>query len=133
MSETIVAILLFVGAAFVLLASVGVLRLPDLFTRMQAATKAATLGSDFLLLAVAVFFEDLGVTTRALAAVAFITFTAPIAAHMIGRAAYFVSVPLWEGTIIDELRGRYEPRTHILSSTASPAEETRNPASNAGA
>lgn len=116
MSQIFTAVFLLLGASFMLLASIGILRLPDLFTRMQAATKAATLGSAFLLLAVAVYFGELGVTTRALATVAFITLTAPVAAHMIGRAAYFVAVPLWEKTVTDELRGRYEPTTHILSS-----------------
>lgn len=116
MREILTAGLLLVGAAFMLLASVGVLRMPDLFTRMQAATKAATLGSGCLLVAVAVYFGNLGVTARALAAVAFIILTAPVAAHMIARAAYFVSVPLWEGTVMDELRGKYEPLTHRLAS-----------------
>lgn len=127
MRELLTAILLLVGAAFVLLASVGVLRMPDLFTRMQAATKAATLGSGCLLIGVAVYFGDLGVTARALAAVAFIVLTAPVAAHMIGRAAYFVSVPLWEGTVVDELRGRYEPKTHRLASDDKPATELQGP------
>lgn len=128
MSQIFTAVFLFLGAAFMLLASIGVLRLPDLFTRMQAATKAATLGSAFLLLAVTVHFGELGVTTRALATVAFILLTAPVAAHMIGRAAYFVAVPLWEKTITDELRGRYEPTTHILASAdRPPSPDAHNP------
>ncbi|MGH9791817.1 MAG: monovalent cation/H(+) antiporter subunit G [Candidatus Acidiferrales bacterium] len=127
MSEFITAALLLIGAAFMLLASIGVLRLPDLFTRMQAATKAATLGAGCLLVAVAISFGELGVATRALAAVAFVVFTAPVAAHMIGRAAYFVAVPLWEGTIVDELRGRYEPTTHVLSSGPQPPSDVQGP------
>ena len=116
MTELITALFLLVGGSFTLLAAVGSLRMPDLFTRMQAATKGSTLGVGCLLAAVAVYFGELGVVTRALAGVAFILLTAPVAAHMIGRAAYFISVPLWHGTIVDELRGRYEPDTHRLSS-----------------
>ena len=94
-----------VGAVLMLLAALGVVRMPDLFSRMQAATKASTLGVGCMMLAVAVHFADLAVTTRAVLIVAFVFLTAPVSAHMIGRAAYYVGVPLWEGTTLDELRG----------------------------
>jgi CPA2 family monovalent cation:H+ antiporter-2 len=109
------SILMMIGASFGLLASVGVLRMPDLFMRMQAVTKASTLGIGCIVLAVAVQFGELGVTTRALATITFVFLTAPVAAHMIARASYFVGVSLWEGTIIDELRGQYDRRTHRLA------------------
>ncbi|MCG3153661.1 MAG: hypothetical protein DKINENOH_00251 [bacterium] len=116
MKETFSAVLIIVGAIFTVLAAVGILRMPDLFQRLSTATKAATLGVGSLLLAAAVYFDDLGTTTRALATIFFLVLTAPIAAHIIGRAAYFVGTPLWEGTISDELAGRYNPETHILES-----------------
>ncbi|MDQ5853961.1 MAG: monovalent cation/H(+) antiporter subunit G [Chloroflexota bacterium] len=112
MSEIVSAVLLVIGASFLLVAAVGVVRMPDLFTRMQPATKAVTLGITCMLLAVAVYFGRIGVTTRALATVAFFFLTAPVTAHLIGRASYFVGVPLWDGTVIDELRGNYDPLTH---------------------
>jgi multicomponent Na+:H+ antiporter subunit G len=93
-----------------LLAAVGIVRLPDLFTRMHAATKPATLGTALTMLAVAVHFGELGVTTRALLVVVFFVITAPVGAHMIGRAAYLAGVPLWEGTILDERRHRGDGR-----------------------
>jgi multicomponent Na+:H+ antiporter subunit G len=105
MSDIITALLVVVGGAFMLLAGVGVVRMPDLFMRMQAATKAATLGAGCMLLAVAVHFGEPTVVTRALLVTAFVFLTAPVAAHMIARAAYSVGTPLWEGTITDELRG----------------------------
>jgi multicomponent Na+:H+ antiporter subunit G len=120
MNELISNILMMIGAIFLLLAAVGVLRMPDLFTRMQPATKGTTLGIACTLLALAVHFGDSGVTTRALAAIAFFYLTAPVTAHLIGRASYFVGVPLWNGTVIDELRGHYNPLTHDLD--APPAE-----------
>jgi multicomponent Na+:H+ antiporter subunit G len=106
--------LLLVGAAFLLLAAVGVLRMPDLLTRMQPATKGATLGIACTLGAAAIHFGDLSITLRALAAIVFFLLTAPVTAHLIGRASYFVGVPLWEQTVADELRGRYNPITHEL-------------------
>jgi multicomponent Na+:H+ antiporter subunit G len=108
--------LMVLGATLMLLAAIGVVRMPDLYSRMQSATKASSLGAGCLLLAVAVHFADPAITTRVLMIIVFILMTAPVSAHMIGRAAYFVGVPLWEGTTIDELRGRYDPRTHALES-----------------
>jgi multicomponent Na+:H+ antiporter subunit G len=96
--------------------------MPDVFTRLQAATKASTLGVGCIITALALHFETTGITIRALLVVAFFFLTAPVAAHVIGRAAYFVGVPLWEGTIIDELRGRYHADSHRLDSSGqSPA------------
>jgi multicomponent Na+:H+ antiporter subunit G len=106
MSERISAVLLVVGALFMLLAGLGLLRLPDLFMRLQAATKASTLGVGCMLLGVAVHFQDLAVTVRAVLVIGFFFLTAPVGAHVIARAAYAVGVPLWKGTITDELRHR---------------------------
>lgn len=114
MNEIVSTVLLLVGSSFLLLAAVGLVRMPDLFTRMSAATKGQTLGVGCLLLAVGIYFPGLGITTRTLATIAFFFVTTPVAAHMIARAAYFVGVPLWEGTVRDELRGRYDPQTHEL-------------------
>ena len=86
MNEALSAALMILGAAFALLAGAGVVRMPDLFMRMQAATKASTLGIGCIVLAVAVHFGELGVATRALATIIFVFLTAPVAAHMIARA-----------------------------------------------
>ena len=75
MSEVLSTVLMIMGAAFALLAGAGVVRMPDLFMRMQAATKASTLGIGFILLAVAVYFGELGITTRALATITFVFLT----------------------------------------------------------
>lgn len=116
MKEWITALLMLSGASFMLLAAIGLVRMPDMYTRMQPATKAATLGAGCMLLAVAVHFGTVGVTMRALAGIVFLILTAPVAAHMIGRAAYVLGVPQWEGTHLDELKGRYDEQTHRLSS-----------------
>ena len=124
MREVVTGLLLVIGVIFMLLAAIGVMRMPDLFMRMQAATKASAFGAVFMLLAVAVFFADLGITTRALIIIAFIFLTAPVSAHMIARAAYSVGVPLWENTVRDELRDHFDPRTHEAESPPETAENT---------
>ncbi|MFW6345470.1 MAG: monovalent cation/H(+) antiporter subunit G [Halomonas sp.] len=104
------------GALLMLLAALGILRLPDLLTRMHATTKAAALGVILIMLAVALHFGEVDVVARALAIIVFILMTAPVAAHVIGRAGYFVGSKLWSGTVKDELRPNYDPLTHALKS-----------------
>ncbi len=118
MSAILAGFFLLVGAAFMLLAALGVLRMPDLFTRLQATSKATTLGVGCLMLGVAIHFGQLGTILRAGAIVALFFVTAPISAHVIARAAYFLGTRLWSRTIIDELRGRYDERTHRLRSNS---------------
>jgi multicomponent Na+:H+ antiporter subunit G len=117
MTDVLSAVFLLSGTLFLLLAAIGVTRMPDLFMRMQAATKATTLGVGCMLLAVAVYFHEFEITIRAVLVITFFFMTAPVAAHMIGRAAYFVGVPLWRETIVDELQGHYDRQTHRLQST----------------
>lgn len=116
MIDVITAILMLFGAALMLVAAIGILRMPDVFTRMHAATKTSTLGAGSMFLAVAVFYGEIGIATRAILVIAFLFLTIPVSAHMIARAAYFVGTPLWEGTVIDELRDAYNPATHELES-----------------
>ena len=103
------------GALFTLLAAVGVLRMPDVFTRLQAATKSASFGTGATILSVAIYFGELGISTRALLVIVFIFLTAPVAAHMIARAAYRLGAPKWDGTVVDELAKNYNPETHTLT------------------
>jgi len=100
--DAVTAILLVSGGLFAFIASVGMLRLPDVIIRMHAATKAGALGSGLIFLALACYYLDLSTTLRALAAVFFLLLTAPVAAHLIGRAAYCSRVNLWHKTWIDE-------------------------------
>jgi multicomponent Na+:H+ antiporter subunit G len=123
--ELLTAVLLGAGAIWILIAAAGIVRMPDLYLRMSASSKAATLGAALMLLAVAVHFQALGVVSRVGATVAFIILTAPVAAHMIARAAYVTGVPLWRGTAVDELRGRYDPVTHALGDPE--AQDPRSP------
>ena len=120
MREVISGTLLIIGTTFMFLAAVGLLRQPDTYLRMSATSKATSLGVGSVLLAAAVYFGEFAIAARAFAAIAFIMVCTPIAAHMIGRAAYFTGTPLWEGTLVDELRGQYDPYTHELESVSFP-------------
>src|SRR5689334_11546359 len=125
MSNILSDLQLLTGAIFLLLAAVGMVRMPDLFTRMQAASKASTLGIACVLLALAFHFPGISVNIRVIGTIVFFYLTAPITAHLIGRAAYFVGVPVWKGTVIDELRGRYNPLTHHLGNDDGVADGAR--------
>lgn len=114
--EVVTAVLLLMGSAAIFLAAVGLYRMPDLFLRMAATSKSTTLGAAAILLAVAVHFGNLEVTSRVVAAIVFVLLTAPVAAHMIARAAYFAGAPLWERSAHNDLIGNYDPHTHSLAS-----------------
>ncbi|MGD9330389.1 MAG: monovalent cation/H(+) antiporter subunit G [Desulfobacterales bacterium] len=103
MAEWITAIFILLGALFCLVAAIGLLRLPDTLTRMHAATKAGTLGAGMIMAAVAVFFTDIGTVLRALLGLVFLYMTAPVGAHLIGRAAYRSGIRLSSRTWVDHL------------------------------
>jgi multicomponent Na+:H+ antiporter subunit G len=104
MSNVVTALMWVIGPAFALLGAVGVLRMPDVFTRMQASTKASTFGLGCVLAGAAVQFGDFASFIRLASIGAFVLFTTPVAAHVIARAAYLAEVPLWSGTARDERR-----------------------------
>ena len=95
MNEWIAAVLLLAGGIFALIAALGIYRLPDVLIRMHASTKVGTLSSGLIIAGVAVYFAELTVIVRGIAIVVFLLLTAPIAGHMIGRAALRTGVPLW--------------------------------------
>jgi multicomponent Na+:H+ antiporter subunit G len=122
-------LLLLTGALFVFVAALGIVRLPDLLMRMHAATKAGTLGAGLLLIAVAVSAPETSVVARALATIVFLLLTAPIAAHLIARAAYHTGeAALWERTCIDEL----EADLHSAGAEAETDEPPAGPHTSAG-
>jgi multicomponent Na+:H+ antiporter subunit G len=106
MIDILTAVVWLGGSAFALLAALGVLRMPDVFTRMQASTKASTLGLGLLLIGATLQMGDLGSIIRAAAIGAFVLLTTPVAGHVIARASYYADVPLWKGTVLDERRSR---------------------------
>ena len=117
MIDLVAGLFILIGAVFSLVAGIGLFRLPDIFVRMHAATKAGTLGAGLVLLAIAVDSQDPGVITRALAGLGFLLLTAPVAAHLLGRAAYLARAELWSQTIIDELADKYDADGRRLAGT----------------
>jgi multicomponent Na+:H+ antiporter subunit G len=105
MMEWLSGALQIAGATLALLASIGVLRMPDVFTRMQASTKASTLGLGCLLAGLAVRNPELAFVVRAASIAAFMVLTTAVGAHVIARAAALAGAPLWKGTIADERPG----------------------------
>ena len=118
MSDILATAAVVLGTAFGVLSAVGILRMPDVYIRLQVASKASSLGIALLMLGVAAHFDDLSVTVRALLVVVFLFLTAPVAAHVIGRAAYLSGAPLAPGTEPDELAGAYDRDTGRLSAPA---------------
>ena len=116
MTDIVTAFMWLAGSLFALLAAVGVLRMPDVFTRMQASTKASTLGLGCLLVGAALQLADFGSFIRLASIGAFMLLTTPVAGHVIARASYFADVPLWTGTVLDERRqhstGRFASAEH---------------------
>lgn len=86
MIEILAGLLVLAGTGFTLIAAIGIVRLPDLLTRMHASTKAGTLGSILVLVALALVFAEGATIAKVIATILFLLLTAPIAAHMIGRA-----------------------------------------------
>ena len=115
-AEVLPSIFLLVGAAFMFVAALGIVRFPDLFTRMHSASKAGSLGLGCILVGVASAYPTPIVIIKCVMVVLFIFLTTPVAAHMIGRAAYLLKVPLWKNTGINELKGRYSEDRETLDS-----------------
>jgi multicomponent Na+:H+ antiporter subunit G len=103
-------VMLVIGALFALVASIGIVRLKDVYMRMHAASKAGTLGSGLMLIALAIYASDLGVTTRAVAGVVFFLLTAPISAHLLAKAAYAAGYRPCADTKQDALAEVFPPK-----------------------
>ena len=108
MIEILTVTVMFIGAFFMLVASVGLIRLPDVYSRMHAATKATTLGLGGILLSTILSFQTLEVTTQALLAIFFLFITAPVAAHLISRSAYHRGPDLFDKTTLGEYKNYIE-------------------------
>lgn len=102
----LVAIMFLLGSIFMLLTSFGIIRLPDVYNRSHAATKAGTLGIMSILTGAFVYFWVVEgvVSAKLILGIIFVLVTMPVGGHLVGRAAYRTNVPLWEKSVQDDLR-----------------------------
>lgn len=111
------ALFMVLSTFFFIVSGIGLVRLPDLYLRMSATSKASSLGAACAFLAGAFFFSDNpSVALRVFAGILFIFSTAPIGAHIVGRASYARNVPTWEGLVKDEMANCYDPHTRSFKS-----------------
>ena len=102
MTENIGFVLIAVGILFDLFGCIGLVRLPDVYNRLQAATKCVTLGTCMILIGI-LFIMGIGSAgIRALLCAVFILFTSPVAAHALAKAAHRSGVKLWENSVVDK-------------------------------
>jgi multicomponent Na+:H+ antiporter subunit G len=107
-AKILIGFFIVVGSLLTVVASIGVIRLPDVYTRNHAASKASTLGIMSILLGTFLYFlfiED-HFDSRLLLGIAFIFMTGPVSGHLISRAAYNTGVKMWAKSGRDDLNGK---------------------------
>ena len=119
MNEMIGVIIIGIGLLFDLFGTIGLVRLPDVYNRLQAATKCVTLGTCFILFGVFVYagVQGLSMGIKALLCAAFILITSPTAAHALARGAHVSGVPLWQDSVVDRFAEERENQLGRVPST----------------
>lgn len=102
MSDIIGLIFIVIGLAFDLVGCLGLVRLPDVYNRLQAATKCVTLGTSSILFGTFLIVGPVAAGFKALLCIVFLVLTAPVSAHAIARGAHRAGVKLWEGSVVDK-------------------------------
>jgi multicomponent Na+:H+ antiporter subunit G len=106
MNNIIGVILLFIGILFNLFGCLGLIRLPDVYNRLQSATKCVTLGTCSILISLLFFFGFSEIGIKALVAIALLFFSATVAAHALARGAYIFGIGLDKRSIKDDYKGQ---------------------------
>ncbi|NJE60943.1 monovalent cation/H(+) antiporter subunit G [Thermococcus sp. 21S7] len=122
-------ILVLLGTFFYFLSALGLIRMPDVYNRMQTSTKSATLGSLGVLVGVGIWalgtdFGSIPWLTKTIVIAVFLLLTNPISAHALIRAAYKSGIPLWEGSVVDKYREHLEARMREEVEAPEAPEET---------
>ena len=105
------SIITLLGSIFLFLGALGVFRMPDLYNRMQAGTKATTLGTILTLLGIGIrHYEWIG---QILIIIMFIALTNPISSHALARAAHFKGIPLVNGSVADKLKEKESTEVEV--------------------
>src|SRR5690606_35152076 len=122
--QIIAAILIVLSSIVIFSAAVGLLRFPDAFTRMHAATKAGVVGAGGLLMGAGIAHGSWSAVFMAGVGVFFLVATLTIAAHTLGRAAYLSGAPLADNTVVDALSDVY-PRNDFDGIAGTKPSEAR--------
>lgn len=107
MVDLIGSVFVLAGAIFLFSAGLGLLRMPDAYTRIQAGTKASTLGNMLVLIGLA--FYHPGWTFQLVLVVYFVLVTNPVSSHALSRAAWLIRTPMASTTMTDALNEAYDP------------------------
>ena len=113
MNEILGMIFIVIGLAFDFLGCLGLIRLPDLYNRLQASTKSVTLGTCGILFGLFLFKGFTAAGLKAILCILFILLTAPVSAHALARGAHKSGVKLWGKSVCD----KYEEDKNALSKT----------------
>jgi len=104
MNETFTILFLVIGVVFNLLGCIGLIRLPDVYNRLQSATKCVTLGTCSILLAILIQYGFITIGIKALLAIPLLFFSATVAAHALVRGAYLFGVKMTDKTVVDDYK-----------------------------
>ncbi len=104
MSDLLGVIFISIGIIFNILGCLGLIRLPDVYNRLQSSTKCVTLGTCSILLGVLMFFGFNSIGVKALFCIPLLFFTSTVGAHALARGAYWFGVKLADKTKIDEYK-----------------------------
>jgi multicomponent Na+:H+ antiporter subunit G len=110
MNETIGTVLIVLGIMFDLFGCIGLVRFPDVYTRLQASAKCVTLGTCGILLGLFLFKGFSATGVKAIMCLLFIVLTAPVSAHALARSAYRSGIKPYDGTVVDEYSGTFESK-----------------------
>lgn len=102
MSDILGLIFVIVGLAFDFFGCLGLIRLPDVYNRLQAATKCVTLGTCSILFGLFLIAGFTAAGIKAILCILFLLLTSPVAAHALARAAHISGIKLWEGSVVDK-------------------------------
>ena len=128
----LVGVCLLAGSLLCLLGAVGVLRLPDVFMRMHAATKSGVVGCGLILIGVGLVDGSVATIVKIAVTIVFLLLTTPVAGHLLGRAAYVSGAPFWGGTTANDLelvlkRRQFGPGATRQSSPTTPPTNEPTP------
>ena len=93
--EILVSVFILAGSLFILIASIGIVKMPDIYTRMHAATKATSWGIMLILLGVMIFFPFPGIIIKSILIIIFLYLTTPVAANLLGKSSLEMGLPVW--------------------------------------